>query len=283
MISDPRHRLPYWLIIGLVLALVLSTAGLVITDLVGLSNTVDIGLPVPISVYAQVAASVASVVLTLALVLLYGEQTRIQRRQEDWMEAEHVPDVFVDSWEITGDEFRFRLSNLGTGIAKNLQVGFEITPSADDRSDIIALRGEAVLFQQDLATRVLPRASNAGENPVPMRGRYDLTVLREGREERPRRIGGTGTGNRTGERFGKEKARDELTAVLTELAESVDAVTYTVSLRYDYIRRESDRKSVFGGRAELEPELDLEGLLLTTVERYETDLDVQPDNLRAPE
>ena len=257
---------PYYLIYAFIAIITVLSVFFAFWDYAGLTNVFKIQLPITLGTYAQIISGVGSLVLTLGLVLLYGQQTDIQRRQEVWMEAEHVPDVFVDSWELTENKFRFRLSNLGTGVAKNLSVYFTIEPTGPDAFTQIS--GEAPLAQEEISTRVLPRDSDIDGGAVSMTGVHNLSVSPDdGLEEMP---------------ADDLPSDDRLRELLDRLADDHDSVEYIVSLEYDFVRREDDCKSVYGGRVDLQSDLDFEGLLLATEqgEVLETDLNVEPENLK---
>jgi hypothetical protein len=263
---DPSFRdLPRILIFGFVAAAVIFTLIGTVWTLQGIIPIFQADLPITLTTYAQLMSAFGTIALTLGLVLLYDQQTEIQRRQEEWMEAEHVPDVFIDSWEIDGDEFEFNMTNLGTGIAKNIEATYEIEPvDPNNETALQGITGVAPLEQNDIFTRVLPRDSETTSRTIQMTGSYDVRLNSV-----------EGSAHNQGESDSYQALRDQL----GKLAENIDQVEYTVSIRYDYIRRENDTKSVYGGRAELEDEIDFEGLLLTTAQTFDTDLDVEPSNL----
>lgn len=57
----------------------------------GLINVVSVSPPYTLIQFAQIVGAVGSVILSLALVLLYRKQTRVQENQEKLMEAEYRP------------------------------------------------------------------------------------------------------------------------------------------------------------------------------------------------
>ena len=117
----------------LLVAAVLVPVTVVALDLLDIVNLTSVGLPVGVATFADIAGVFGSVVSTFALVVLYREQTKIQRRQEAWMEADHVPDVFVDEWEVTQNRIELNLSTLGTGVARDLRVGVTAETTGPDR------------------------------------------------------------------------------------------------------------------------------------------------------
>lgn len=259
--------IPYFVIYATIFIVTISTGLLIIVDVIGWSNVLNITLPITVGTYAQMVSGVGSLALTLGLVLLYGEQTGIQRRQEEWMEAEHVPDVFVDSWELTENRFMFQLTNLGTGVAKNLSVSFKIDVNGSESVSINRLSGGAPLTQEGLATRVLVKDADLEDSSVKMTGEHDL------------RIDATQFTNE----FTRLESGEKLQNTLDELASEDNLqLEYTIYLEYDYVRRESDCKSVYGGKVDLEPNIDFEGILLATEqgEVSNSDLNVRPDNLK---
>ncbi|MFU1783842.1 hypothetical protein ACM16X_20975 [Haloarcula japonica] len=259
--------LPYLLIIVFVGAVFSISVISFLWTVQGFVRVVSFELPITLTTYARLLSASGSVVLTLSLVLLYKEQTEIQGRQEQWMEAEHVPDVFVDSWELSKNEFEFQLTNLGTGIAKNLEVKFTITPVSDD-PEISRLSGSAPLEQEDIFTRVLPPSANVDENSIKMTGKHDLEIEY------------TSSSDQEDQAIRTEESRNTLSDNLNRLSKEVDAADFEITLCYDYVRRVNDGKTVFSARSTLEDDLDFEGLFLTIDDRSDSDLNVEPDNMK---
>ncbi|NLV08193.1 hypothetical protein GOC83_18890 [Haloarcula rubripromontorii] len=260
--------LPYLLIIVFVGAVFSISTISFLWTVQGFVRVVSFELPITLTTYARLLSASGSVVLTLSLVLLYKEQTEIQSRQEQWMEAEHVPDVFVDSWELSKNEFEFQLTNLGTGIAKNLEVKFTITPVEAANTEIVQLSGSAPLEQEEIFTRVLPPSDSVDENSIKMTGNHDLEIEYASNSDQENQS------------IRAEDSRDTLSEELNTLSREVETVDFEITLCYDYVRRVNDGKTVFSARSTLEDDLDFEGLFLTIDDRSESDLNVEPDNMK---
>lgn len=262
-----EYQLPYYIISGFVIVAFLGTVIPIMWNLQGYIKIIRLDFPLTLTTYSQLLSAFGSIVLTFSLVLLYGEQTDIQNRQEQWMEAEHVPDIFVDTWELNKAEFEFNLTNLGTGIAKNVEVHFQLKPVGSD-TNIQAITGVAPLEQDEILTRVLPLASDTDQKSVQMSGEHDLRIQYRGIE------GDVLCNTRS------EDAYLVLRRILGDLSSSDGKLEYKISICYDYIRREDDTKSVYAGQSSLETDIDFEGLLLATGRVLDSDLNVEPENLK---
>lgn len=229
----------------------------VYVDLIAL-DLIDGSLPLDISTFADLAGVYGSVVLTAALVLLYREQTRIQGRQEQWMEAEHVPDVFVERWRLDTNRVTLWLSNLGTGVARNLhaEISIEETPDTD------RLLAREQLAQRKPYNTVLQTRQ---EGPTKMDAvlRFDASRSPGPVDEETRTI------------------PEVLRRIRSETADGVE-VSVTLTLGYEYIRRTESRKSVFSWEAELADVESLEDLVQDRNGTTESELDVPPQNRREP-
>jgi hypothetical protein len=241
------------LLVGVVLVVPVVTLALAIVDVLGIANPFAVSLPVELSTYAEIAGVFGSTVLTLALVLLYRQQTRIQERQEEWMEAEHVPDVFVHRWEVTRNRFEFELSNLGTGVARNLKA--LVVVASPDTDSTTPVRFEADLTRSDSTAGILQGDSDA-----------DSTAF-EGFAE-----------------LDTENSSDKSgTAGIDDIVEELNHVdqpfVLTVSIEYEYIRREDESKEVFRCQAESEDADAIEDLILSNTVIYDTGMNVSPATL----
>lgn len=224
----------------------------------GFVKLVNGGFPVELSTFADIAGVFSSILLTLALVLLYREQTKIQERQEEWMEAEHVPDVFVEEWRLDSNRVTLWLSNLGTGVARNLHVELEIEATPD--TDRLLAREQ--LAQIDPYNTVLQTHQDGSTK---MEG-----VLRF--ETKP----SSGTES---DEFGTRSATEVLSDLRSQTVDGTE-VSVTLTLHYEYIRRVESRKSVFSWDTELTDVESLEDLLQNRRRRTDSELDVAPEYRR---
>lgn len=220
----------------------------VVLDVFGVLTLVSDGFPVDIATFANLVGAFGSVTLTLALVLLYREQTTIQQQQEEWMEAEHVPDVFVNEWVVTRDRIELELSNLGTGVARNLRVKI-----------VAETRDPIAVSRVTLAARVTREPSSA-------------QVLRPDENNNTTMTGYFG--------FDDADANIDTTAMDVEqaliwLKAETRPIDTTVRISYDYVRRRSGSQHVFSCVVEPEDATTVEGLLFTA-DKYSDGLDTTP-------
>ncbi|MEZ3114400.1 hypothetical protein RYH80_00465 [Halobaculum sp. MBLA0147] len=237
----------------ILLGAVVLPLAVVVVDLLG-PDLVAGSLPLALATYADLSGVYGSVVLTAALVLLYREQTRIQERQEQWMEAEHVPDVSVHRWEVTRNRVDLELSNLGTGVAQNLQLRIELETT--DETGISRATFAAALSRESSSARVLrPREDGAVETS----GFFEATDAE----------GTVGSGDMTIEQ------------VVSPWLNSEDApIELVVVVEYDYIRRRSDTRRVFSCRVDPSEAGTIEDILLSESHRVGDESEIVPVNLR---
>lgn len=241
--------LPLTVLVGAV-----STPVVAVTlDVLGVVNLVSDGFPVEIATFANITGAFGSATLTLALVLLYREQTKIQQRQEAWMEAEHVPDVFVDEWVVTRDRVELKLSNLGTGVARNLRVVVVAESGSTHGVSRVTLR-----------TR-MTRASSSAQ------------VLRPDENDTVELTGEFELGEADGD---VDTTEMNVEQILTWLNAEECPVETTVRIEYDYVRRRSGSQHVLSCVTAPEAATTVEGLLSAT-EGYSDERDnTPPANLR---
>lgn len=245
----PVRSLPLIVLVGAVLTPVVAVA----LDVFGVLELVSGGFPVEIATFANIVGAFGSVTLTLALVLLYREQTEIQQRQEAWMEAEHVPDVFVNEWVVTQDRIDLILTNLGTGVAQNLRVKI-----------VVETPGTTGLSHVTLSARVAREMSSAQV----LRPGENSTVEMTGYLQLDEADGGFDT-----------TAMDIEQALVWLNVEEISAEA-TVRIEYDYVRRRSGSQHVFSCFVAPEAATTVEGLLSST-EEYSDELDnTPPTNLQ---
>lgn len=240
-----------------------------ILNLLGVSLPPDvfkITWPITLTTFSEVISGTGTLIVTIGLFLLYKRQTEILDQQEEWMEAGHVPDVYVESWKFqTPQQFIFKLSNLGTGVAKNLTACVELKPEyRSGETNITKISVNAPLAQSAIFSRVLPTSSNLDDAVVNFNGRVNnIEVHLE-----------------YGRTFdiASEEMYSALSYILEYLARDSKSVRYKVDIKYDYIRRRDDQKSVFYAQTTLESDIDLEGLFLGDPEQIlDSDLNLQPN------
>lgn len=150
-----------WRLIAALGFLSLLVLGFPVANLVLGGNYLELGLPLDVVAYSRFVNAIGSLILTLSLVFLYYQQTRTQEKQEEWMEAEHTPDVSVDRWEVDKNVVELDLANPGNGAAKDLRVGVEIESVyggyAGRRTTSVAGRWD--LFGADVTSRVIESLS----------------------------------------------------------------------------------------------------------------------------
>lgn len=217
-------------------------------DVFGVLKLVSDGFPVEIATFADVTGAFGSITLTLALVLLYREQTKIQQRQEAWMEAEHVPDVFVDEWVVTRDRIELKLSNLGTGVARNLRVAVVTETRSTHGVSRATLR--ARMTRASSSAQVLRPDEN---DTVEMTGQFELSEA-------------DGSVDTTGM---------SVEQMLTWLNAEECPIETTVRIEYDYVRRRSGSQHVLSCVVAPGAATTVEGLLSSTDE-YSDELDNTP-------
>lgn len=242
----PDSTRPVYPLLAALLGIITLILFTFVLDLVGVANTLREGFPLGLPEYAQMVSAFTSMLLTFALVVLYDQQTRIQRRQEVWMEAEHTPDLFVRDWGVTGDEFEATLSNLGPGVAQSITARLVVRAEQSSAAfvgttELVQADGPASVLRPDHRTLLC----GVFETFHPVDGEEDLTV-----EE-------------LFERLRRETARVEV----------------RVELGYDYVRQESDRKSVFCWHADLAEVERIEDLVVAFERSADSQLDVTPTNL----
>jgi hypothetical protein len=251
VIDSYRSRTPSGptLLIGAALSIPILAVAL---DLLGVVELVEGGFPVEISTFADIAGVFGSILLTLALVLLYREQTKIQGRQEKWMEAEHVPDVFVEEWEVTRNRADFELSNLGTGVARNLRVTIEV--ETEDKFGVSNVTFAAPLSRQLSSARVLRPDEN---DVVVVDGFFEVS-------------GAQGT---------IEISDTTIESVSRWLNGDQPPSNIVVTIEYDYIRRRSGSQQVFSCEVDPTDAETVEDILLSVIRRNENEVDIEPENL----
>jgi len=221
-------------------------------DVFGVLKLVSDGFPVEIATFADVTGAFGSITLTLALVLLYREQTKIQQRQEARMEAEHVPDVFVDEWVVTRDRIELKLSNLGTGVARNLRVAVVTETRSTHGVSRATLR--ARMTRVSSSAQVLRPDEN---DTVEMTGQFELSEA-------------DGSVDTTGM---------SVEQMLTWLNAEECPIETTVRIEYDYVRRRSGSQHVLSCVVAPGAATTVEGLLSSTDEYSDEPDNTPPANL----
>lgn len=237
---------------ALVIGTALSVPVLAVTlDLLGVVGLTEGGFPVELSTFADIAGVFGSVLLTLALVLLYSEQTKIQERQEEWMEAEHVPDVFVHEWEITRNRIDLELSNLGTGVARDLRV--TVAVETGDRFGLSTVTFTARASRRPSSARVL----RPDEDVVTVGGNFVLTD-------------GRGTVD-----------IDDMTVedALQWLNDGESTLAVDAKIEYDYVRRRSRSRQLFTCAVDSSDSKTVEDLFVSADWRAEDRPDTIPKSL----
>lgn len=250
--EEPVRVARQWVPVVVSVIVLVTPAVTVVLDASGVVRVVSGGLPVDIATFADIVGLFGSVVSTLALVVLYREQTEIQRRQEEWMEAEHVPDVFVHEWEVTQNRVRLVLSNLGTGVAQNLRA--EVGVESADEYGLSSVRFVARVSRPSSSARTL---RPGGDEAVEHTGRFERQAAH-----------GTVDADRL-----------SVDQTLTWLSGEKSPVDIVVRLEYDYVRRRSGTQPVFSAVADLGGASTVEEVLLSTNPRSTDQPATPPDNL----
>lgn len=217
---------------------------------------------------AQIAGAMGSVLFTIGLVVLYREQTLIQNRQESWMEADHTPDLSIDEWRINSNKFELDIANLGDGTAKDLTLllGLDIIEISDPANSITVDEVSEPLIREEVVSQAIQSETI---EPVIFSAFPELTISwRVNLDRRP------------GYKYRLEEYRENPSDILSTLESGgVTDIEYTISIRYTYGKSSTGELSIFAGKADVTPDLDLEGLIkFETYEELETDLNRPPES-----
>lgn len=217
---------------------------------------------------AQIAGAMGSVLFAIGLVILYREQTLIQNRQESWMEADHTPDLSIDEWRIDSNTFEFDIANLGDGTAKDLTLFLEL--------DIIEISNSVNVITVNEVREPLVREEVVSQaiqseiiEPVIFSAFPEITISWR-----------VYHGRRPGYKYRWKEYSGNPSNILSALKSGgVTDIEYTISVEYTYGKSSTDELSIFAGKAEVTPDLDLEGLIkFETYKELETDLDRPPES-----
>jgi len=115
----------------IVVFILFTLALLALSESIGFTNYATIQFPIQVAELAQIIGGAGSLLLALAIIILYSEQVSIQQKQEKWMEAEHQPDIYVEEWEVNKNEIKMTVINGGEGVAKQMELccGISYKPS----------------------------------------------------------------------------------------------------------------------------------------------------------
>lgn len=222
--------------------------------------------PLSWSEAAQIAGAMGSVLFTIGLVILYREQTLIQNRQESWMEADHTPDLSIDEWRIDSNKFEFDIANLGDGTAKDLTLilDIDIIRISDTINSINMDEVREPLIREEVVSQAIQSESI---EPVVFSAFPEITISWRADH-----------GRRPSYKYRWKEYRENPSDILSALKFGrVTDLEYTISVEYSYGKSSTDEISIFAGRAEVTPDLDLEGLItFETYEKLDTDLDRPP-------
>jgi len=249
-----------YLLLSVVVAFAVGILLVMAIDATGVRDWIEITqLPLPITSAAEIAGALGSVIFTIGLVVLYREQTRIQRNQEVWMEAEHTPAITVNSWTANGNEAQFSLSNLGSGVAKNISVELRAEFGLRDSQEppqISVKTKETPLTRTDISARVL-EANRVEPVTFSANPSIKLTWQSGGKNSITPTDILSGSTNR-------ELSADLSTVMYALSLGGVKTLRYEVVVKYDFVRRYSDTEVVYKGLVDVEADMDLEYLLLNT-------------------
>lgn len=223
--------------------------------------------PLSWSEAAQIAGAMGSVLFTIGLVILYREQTLIQNRQESWMEADHTPDLSIDEWRIDSNTFEFDIANLGDGTAKNLTLvlNIDIISTENSMDSIIIKEARDQLIREEVVSQAI---QSEQITPVIFSAFPDIVI-----SWRPNH------GRKPSFRYRWKEYSNNPSDILGALKfGGVTDVEYRISVEYSYGKSSTDEISIFAGRADVTPDIDLEGLItFETYEELETDLNRPPE------
>lgn len=238
-----------------VVVLVSLGSGVVgVSEVLGLTDIIRADVPVNFTTYAQLMSAFGSLVFTLGLVILYYQQTRIQQRQESWMEAQHVPDLFVHWWEINRDTLVFGVSNAGTGLARDVTGTIEIRAEAE--SDLTVVERVPLDTPDSRPDIVDPEKEGVDQ----FRGTVSTLSVADSSPN-------SGT-----------TRSDDPSQMFKSLRDRCDTVRVTVSVEYEYVRRKSASKTVYSWKATLSDVERIEDLFGTFNEAVDSELDIKPKN-----
>jgi len=222
--------------------------------------------PYNLKTSAQVANAIGSIILTLGLVIFYREQNKTQKQQETWMQAEHEPDISIDSWSVNGNEVTFEIANLGDGGAKNIRVTVEIKPITR-RSELPRLDikpATVALFRDDINSDAI-RGSQietrrfSGFPELTLRWSYQPWL-------------------RAGNGSDWRESTDDVSTVLRTLSGwGIETIEYTVNIEFEHVKRFEGSISVYGAKVDITGDMGLEALTLQDYKQIETDLNLPPN------
>lgn len=257
-------------ILLLISAFALSIVFVPLLDTIGVIDVISpLEEPLSWSEAAQIAGAMGSVLFTIGLVILYREQTLIQNRQESWMEADHTPDLSIDEWRIDSNTFEFDIANLGDGTAKDLTLilELEIIGTNNSFNSINVDEVREPLIREEVVSQAI---QSENIEPVIFSAFPEITISWRANH-----------GKRPSYKYRWKEYRENPSDILSALKfGGVTDIEYTISVEYAYGKSSTDELSIFAGKAEVTPDLDLEGLItFETYEELETDLDRSPKSL----
>lgn len=231
---------------------------IIFIDTWGLLNLYKLPLPMKPEVISQLAGGFGSIIITVALVLLYQEQKNIQQNQEEWAEADHTPNISVEEWDVRrGNTVSFKLNNTGNGIAENLSVIFEVEYiSSGSISDVKIdwpVNGEGNLVHLDSNSRTIQDKQ------------LDPKAFESIPEFKYRWTQGGMFGSIRSQYNEEEGDFRDVSEFLVD--NGVSDIEFTVVLVYDFVKRYSEKQiEVWGGSISLEETVDLESLVIKATE-----------------
>lgn len=248
----------------------LLIVGVPVLDFLIDKELLSITWPINIEVYSQIIGGVGSFILTIALVILYDQQRGILDKQESWSEADHTPTIIVEEWFVDhGSDVTFSLTNPGKGIAKNLHMQLEFhhfSGDFDNSKNRLYMSGSGKLTQLKSNSSTLKM--NALE-PIEFHGSPEFQLQWNMDSKMTP---------------GTLKNKQTLSGDLLEISEKlrnkgVDALEFTIQIKYDYVKRFSNQTTtVWKGKIELDDSYDLEGFVMQAEEPSNNDTLIEPRN-----
>lgn len=253
------------IIVGVLIVITGLIVGIPVVDFLTSQRLLNISFPLTTEAYSALINSLGSLVLTLGLVLVYAQLVRTQERQEEWMEADHTPDVSVDWWNPKVNMLKVDLTNPGNGAAKNIRLNIEIDAVHGAVPDThLFLEGGAELYRDDITSRVIP-AKETKTVRFETRDPVKLS-LKTFPSHRP---SGMGDGN---EKYSANF--DEIIDILCR--DGIDIVDYSLSIDYDYIKREGGSVRFYAGSVDIAQGMHFEDIVANTHEDEEIEMFVPP-------
>lgn len=265
--SQTNHRSKSWLLFGVLILLSILVLSPPILDILLEKDYLSITFPLDGESYSTLVNAIGSLILTFALVFLYRQQVRTLQKQEEWMEADHTPDVSVDRWAVNKNMLEVDLTNPGNGAAKNLKIEIFISDVyggfAEERITISS--GGQELFGTDITSRMIPAQES---ETISYETREPIIVKLE--------INSRSLFPRFGD--GREY-EDTFTEILNLLCHGeAEFIDYEIAISYDYVKRGKDSTLFWGGMAEIEPSMRLEDIIVESEVDESIQMLVIPDN-----